>query len=66
MRFSLTVCDGIVLMEVRGVRCGDVWDCEPVDPTDEYGSHEVYTGSQLCDRVARFRRYNPLPDWGTE
>ena len=72
MRFAVTVMDGRVLMEVREVRCGDVWDCYPAEtdvPRDfyqPYGDHMVFTTEQLYERVALFRRHAPLPDWGVE
>ncbi|KPL02555.1 MAG: hypothetical protein AMK75_02665 [Planctomycetes bacterium SM23_65] len=56
-RFAVTVADGSVLMEARNIRCGDVWDCYPVNPDDEYGSHMVFTDAQVAHQVARHKAW---------
>ena len=50
-RFTVAVADGVVLMEARNIRCGDVWDCYPVDPDDDYGTHMVFTDEQVAFKV---------------
>jgi hypothetical protein len=59
-RFTICVADGVVLMEARNVRCGDVWDCYHVDTggqyADEYGSHMVFTDAEVAQRAANHRR----------
>lgn len=54
--FTVSVADGIVLMETTRIRCGDVWDCHPVAGAphhyaQDYGSHMVFTEAQLVKRV---------------
>jgi len=57
--FTVNIADGVVLMEARSIRCGDVWDCHPVDSggeySDEYGSHMVFTDEQLARKVAFYK-----------
>lgn len=57
-QFTVNIADGVVLMEARSIRCGDVWDCYPVDTggeyADEYGGHMVFTDAQLAPKVKRF------------
>jgi len=57
-QFTVNIADGVVLMEARSIRCGDVWDCYPVDTggeyADEYGGHMVFTDAQLAPKVQRF------------
>jgi len=62
-QFDLSIADGYVLMEVTGLRCGDVWDCNPVEYVpfgrhyaQEYGSHMVFTDEQVAQMVARHKR----------
>ena len=54
-QFTVHVADGNVLMEVTGLRCGDVWDCNPVDLApqyaQEYGSHMVFTDAQVARKI---------------
>jgi len=50
-RFTVSIADGVVEMEVTGLRCGDVWDCHPVDPDDLYGHHMVFTDDQVARKV---------------
>lgn len=50
-RFNVYIADGVVLMEATKIRCGDVWDCYPVDPNDEYGRHMVFTDNQVAHKV---------------
>jgi hypothetical protein len=56
-QFTVTVADGSVLMEARNIRCGDVWDCYPVDPDDDYGSHMVFTDEQVAANVEYYRKW---------
>lgn len=56
-QFTVHVADGNVLMEVTGLRCGDVWDCNPAEYADrgyaqEYGSPMVFTDQQVARKVA--------------
>ena len=60
-QFTVNVADGYVLMEVTGLRCGDVWDCNPVEHAErqyaqEYGSHMVFTDAQVARKVAFHNR----------
>jgi hypothetical protein len=59
-QFVVIVADGYVLMEVSGLRCGDVWDCNPVDTggryADEYGHHMVFTDEQVAEKVRRHKQ----------
>lgn len=66
-RFSVTVADASVLMEATGIRCGDVWDCNPVDPSQldgaghyyqPYGKPMVVTDDDLGERVEMHKRYS--------
>ena len=34
-RFTVVVGDTVILMEVTGLRCGDVWDCHPVEESEK-------------------------------
>lgn len=56
-QFTVAVADGMVLMEVTSLRCGDVWDCNPVNTkneyADEYGRHMVFTDDQIAPLVSR-------------
>lgn len=52
-RFVVSVADGGVLMEARNIRCGDVWDCYPVEG-QPYGEHMVFTDDQVAEKVARY------------
>lgn len=60
-RFTVNVADGVVLMEVTKLRCGDVWDCNPVENASgyaqEYGSHMVFTDEQVTRKVAFRKKY---------
>lgn len=62
-RFTVTVADGTVLMEARSLRCGDVWDCYPVEAPEygrfaqEYGTHTVFTDEQVAEKVARHSQW---------
>lgn len=60
-RFTVPVADGVVLMEARNLRCGDVWDCYPVDTggeyADEYGGHMVFTEDQLAPKIQGHKRF---------
>ena len=61
-RFTVCVADGEVLMEARNIRCGDVWDCYPVENADpcyaqEYGSHMVFTDEQVAKKVAFHKQW---------
>lgn len=60
-QFTVTVADGVVLMEARSIRCGDVWDCYPVDTggmyADEYGYHMIFTDDQLASKVGPYKRH---------
>lgn len=56
-RFTVCIADGVVLMEARNIRCGDVWDCYPVDSRDEYGCHMVFTEDEVVRRSALHKRY---------
>lgn len=51
-RFTVSIADGVVLMEARSIRCGDVWDCYPVDTgdeyADEYGHHMIFTDEEVA------------------
>lgn len=51
-RFHVSVADGIVAMELVSIRCGDVWNCSPVNPNDEYGSDMVFTDDDLAWRLS--------------
>ena len=55
-QFTVNIADGSVLMEVTKLRCGDVWDCNPVDTggtyADEYGTHMVFTDEQVARKIA--------------
>lgn len=57
-QFTVNIADGIVTMEVTSLRCGDVWNCEPVghDP-DGYGHHMVFTDEQVARKVSFFKKY---------
>lgn len=59
--FTVSVADGVVLMEARNIRCGDVWDCYPVDTggeyADEYGCHMVFTEDEVARRSALHKRF---------
>jgi hypothetical protein len=59
-RFTVNVADGVVLMEVTSRRCGDVWNCNPVDTggryADEYGSHMVFTDAQVARKITAHTR----------
>ncbi len=60
-RFTVIIADGRVLMEARSIRCGDVWDCYPVENepgfAQEYGAHMVFTDEQVAEKVARRRKW---------
>jgi hypothetical protein len=59
-KFTVNVADGIVLMEARSIRCGDVWDCYPVSTggeyADEYGHHMIFTDAQVASKAAFHNR----------
>ena len=60
-QFTVTVADGIVLMEARSIRWGDVWDCYPVntggDYADEYGHHMIFTDEDVAFKAERHKRW---------
>jgi hypothetical protein len=56
-RFSVSVADGTVEMEITDLRCGDVWNCNPVDRRDEYGTHMVFTDEDLERKIEWERKW---------
>jgi hypothetical protein len=60
-RFTVSIADGVVLMEARSLRCGDVWDCYPVntggDYADEYGHHMIFTDEQVASKSGRHNQW---------
>lgn len=59
-RFTVSVADGVVLMEATKIRCGDVWDCHPVPGegyADEYGRHMVFTDAEVARLAAVHKRF---------
>lgn len=63
-RFTVSVADGVVLMEARKIRCGDAWDCYPVstggDYADEYGRHMVFTDEEVTRLARLHERYQVM------
>jgi alpha-L-arabinofuranosidase len=62
-RFTVVIADGNVLMEARHIRCGDVWDCHPVEAPEygrfaqEYGKHMVFTDEQVVKKAAHHSQW---------
>ena len=61
-RFTVSIADGTVLMEARSIRCGDVWDCYPVEGAprtyaQEYGKHMVFTDEEVAKDAARHKQW---------
>jgi len=55
-RFTVVVGDTVILMEVTGLRCGDVWDCHPVEESEKI-QPMVFTEAEVLRRT---KSYNKL------